>query len=133
MNDIDVLIVTDALAAVASGDLGANVYLIDTNKNFGSGSEGQEELVTRCYDGQIITWRVEAVSPSSDVAIAGFTGQIITDNIVNPSKQGIEGDIYWEGRVESQGNSATYQYSVTLSIDGKSMSFDPFLDVVASP
>ena len=131
MKTIDVLIVVDTEGALASGNLGENVYLIDTNKFFGSGSEGQEELKTACTDGQVINWRVVAVSPSNDVEITDFTGQIKTEEICIPSKQGLEGEYYWAGRVESQGKSASYQYSTVLSLDGRSMTFDPFLVVTA--
>jgi hypothetical protein len=131
MKNVDILIVVDTLGALSSGDLGANVYLIDTNKYVGSGNEGQEELRTACQDGQIIKWRVSPVSPDNNAEISKFTGQIITDNVCNPVKQGIEGDVYWEGRVETRGTSATYQYSVQLTIDGRPMNFDPFLVVKA--
>ena len=126
MKAVDVLIVVDTLGALA-GSLENNVYLVDTNKYVGSGNEGQVELKTTCKDGQLIKWRVIAISPSNDVNITGFTGQIISDKVCVPQKQGLEGDIYWEGRVETQGITGNYQYSVVLSIDGKSATFDPYL------
>lgn len=129
MKNIDVVIIVDTEGATASGDLQSNVYLVDTNKYFGSGAEGQAELRTACQDGQFVKWRVEAVSPSSDVGIVGFSGQIIDQKVCQPQKQGMEGDIFWEGRVETQGETGTYQYSTVLSIDGRQMTFDPFLVV----
>ena len=131
--EINVLIVVDVEAALASGNLGANVYLIDTNGYFGSGSEGQEELVTACLDGQIIIWSVASVDPGDDAEISGFTGQIITDKVCVPQQSTLPtGDVIWSGRVETQGAVAKYQYSCTLSFDGKNMTFDPFLNVKAS-
>lgn len=128
--EINVLIVVDVEGALASGDLGSNVYLIDSNKHFGSGSEGQEELVTACLDGQIIIWSVTPVNPGDDAEIVGFTGQMVTSKVCNPQQSVLPtGDTVWSGRVESQGTAATYQYSCTLSFDGKSMNFDPFLNV----
>jgi hypothetical protein len=44
----------------------------------------------------------------------------------------VTGETVWAGRVESQGAVAQYQYSCTLSFDGKAMNFDPFLNVKAS-
>ena len=129
MSNVSVLIVADTLNAVASGDLQSNVYLVDSNKYMGSGAEGQAELVTACNDGQIVNWRITPVSPDTDIKITGFTGQMIGANICNPVKQGIEGDTYWSGRVETQGSTAQYQYSVNVSIDGRQMTFDPFLNV----
>lgn len=130
---INVLIVVDVEGALASGDLGSNVYLIDSNKYFGSGSEGQEELVTACVDGEIIIWSVTPVNPGDDAQIVGFTGQMIDQKICLPTQSTlVTGEIVWAGRVESQGAVAQYQYSCTLSFDGKAMNFDPFLNVKAS-
>lgn len=128
MKDIEVLIVVDALAALAEG-LPQNVYLVDTNKYMGSGNLGQEELKTACKDGQNIKWRVEPISPDNEANITGFTGQMVQDKVCNPQQQGMDGDTYWEGRVETQGSTGNYQYSVVLSIDGKQLTFDPFLVV----
>jgi hypothetical protein len=130
---INVLIVVDVEGALASGDLGSNVYLIDSNKYFGSGSEGQEELVTACVDGEIIIWSVTPVNPGDDAQIVGFTGQMIDQKICLPAQSTlVTGETVWAGRVESQGAVAQYQYSCTLSFDGKAMNFDPFLNVKAS-
>jgi hypothetical protein len=131
MKEIDILIVVDAMGALSSNDLGSNVYLIDTNKYFGSGGEGQEELQTACKNGQVINWRVSSISPSNDVEITGFTGQIIDQKICQPVQQGINQDIYWVGEVQTQGSTGNYQYSVTLTLDGRQMQFDPFLKVSA--
>lgn len=129
MNVIDILIVVDTLGASTSENLQNNVYLIDTNKYIGSLGEGQGELHSVCHDGQIVKWHVTPIDSSADVEITQFTGQIITSNVCNPVKQGVEGDIYWEGRVETQGATGTFQYSCILTIDGKAMAFDPFLEV----
>lgn len=130
MKTLDVLIIVDALGAVASGDLSGNVYLVDTNKYLGSWNEGQCELHSKCFDGQIIKWRVESISPDEDVNIVKFTGEMIDQNICKPSQQGIEGDIFWEGRVQARGVLKSYQYACVLSIDGKQLTFDPFLELI---
>lgn len=129
MKTIQVLIVVDASAALASNDLQSNVYLVDTNKYMGSGNEGQAELKTACQDGQLICWRVVPISQDNEVSISDFTGQMIDDSVCVPQRQGIEGDVYWEARVEARGITGTQQYSTVLVIDGKSMTFDPYLDI----
>ncbi|WP_437631612.1 alpha-pore-forming tripartite toxin MakABE regulator [Sorangium sp. So ce854] len=131
MNNVDVLIVVDAEGALASGDLQGNVYMIDTNKHVGSSSEGMAELYTACKDGQIIVWNVAPVSPSSDVEITQFTGQMVNDRVCVPQQVTTPDGDYWEGRVESQGTVGTQQYSVVLTMDGKAMTFDPFLKIGA--
>ncbi|MBO8134137.1 MULTISPECIES: alpha-pore-forming tripartite toxin MakABE regulator [Dickeya] len=127
MNEIDVLIVVDAEGALASGNLGSNVYLIDTNKYIGSGNEGQEELKTACQDGQVINWHVTGVSLSSDVSIISFTGQMVNDKVCVPAAVNSVNGTYWQGRVEAQGTTGSQQYSVVLGLDGRSMTFDPFI------
>ncbi|HLT94098.1 MAG TPA: hypothetical protein VKZ56_06025 [Membranihabitans sp.] len=129
MKQVDVLMVVDTEGALASNDLTSNIYLIDNNKYVGSGNEGQAELKTACQDGQIINWRVAAVNPGNDVEITGFSGQMISGNFLTPVKQGLPGEEYWEGRIEVQGKAQTVQYNATVSIDGKAMTFDPYLVV----
>lgn len=127
MNTIKIIIIVDALGTATSGSLLNNVYLIDTEKYLGSWNEGQCDLHTLTEDGQIIKWAVAAVSSDNQVAITGFSGQIIDQKVCVPSQQGISGDIFWEGMVEAQ--PGRYSYSVSLSIDGQSFSFDPYLEV----
>jgi hypothetical protein len=129
LNIVDVLIVVDVVGALASGNLTENVYLVDTNKYVGSGSEGQAELKTVIKDGQILRWSVVPVSPSTDVEITGFVGQMVNDKVCVPRKvETVEGS-FWEGRVESQGQAKTEQYSAKLTMDGKQMEFDPYLEI----
>ncbi|MCU1796306.1 alpha-pore-forming tripartite toxin MakABE regulator [Pectobacterium polaris] len=129
MNEIDVLIVVDAENALASNNLGSNVYLIDTNKYMGSGNEGQEELKTACQDGQVINWHVTGVSQSSDVSILSFTGQMVNDKVCVPVAVNSINGTYWQGQVEAQGTTGGQQYSVVLDLDGRSMTFDPFIEI----
>jgi len=128
MSNLNVLMVVDVEGALA-GTLQDNIYLIDSNKNFGSGAEGQAELNTACTDGQVIVWSVTPVDPSTDVVISGFSGGMVGDNICNPQPvTGPDGTTY-EGRVDAQGVASVQQYSATLTMDGRLMSFDPFLTI----
>ena len=130
MNTIDILVVVDAHGAFDTCSLQDNVYLIDTNKHVGSYRQGTSELVTVCKDNQGIKWRVTSVSPECDIEIVQFTGQMVDTKVCNPQKQGPLQDIFWEGFVQARGVAGTYQYSAVLSINGKNMSFDPFLQVI---
>jgi hypothetical protein len=127
MNTVCVLIVVDVEGALASGNLTENVYLIDTNKYVGSGSEGQAELKTACKDGQVIAWNVAPVAPTTQVEIVKFTGEMVNDKICQPEPVKTPEGTYWTGRVEARGVASTQQYSVNLTMDGKEMGFDPFL------
>lgn len=129
MNELNIVIVVDAENALASNDLGSNVYLIDTNKYMGSGYEGKEELKTACQDGQVINWHVTGVSPSSNVSIYRFTGQMVNDKVCVPGAVNNINGTYWQGRVEAQGTTGIQQYSVVLDLDGRAMTFDPFIEI----
>lgn len=130
MNNVNILIVVDSMGATASGNLRNNVYMIDTNNYLGSWNEGSSDLHTVCRDGQMLTWMVSPVSPSEDVEIAAFGGAMVDGAVCRPQKQGIEGDVFWEGRVETRGMVAPYGYTVTLTFDGRSMSFSAYIKVV---
>jgi len=129
MKNVDVLVVVDTVGALASGDLQNNVYLVDTNKYIGSWNEGNCELETVCHDTQVLKWRVVSIDPDSDVEITGFTGTMINQEICVPRNVGVDQDVYWEGTVETRGHHDSYQYTVTISIDGRQLSFDPFINV----
>ena len=130
LNSIDVLIVVDVVGALASGNLSNNVYLVDTNKYMGSWNQGHCELGTVCHDTQRINWRVVPISPSTNVSIIRFTGEIISKQVCVPTKQGEIDDEYWTARMQSRGVKTTYQYACVLSMNGKEMTFDPYIKVI---
>jgi len=125
---IDVLIVVDVEGALAD-TLQNNVYLVDTNKYVGSGNEGQVELKTACTEGQTISWNVTPISPNSNVVITQFTGQMIDGKICVPRQYSSPNGPYWSGIVEAQGATGEQQYSIVLTMDGKAMSFDPYIEI----
>lgn len=129
MNQICVLIVVDVEAALASGNLQNNVYLVDNNGPQGSSLEGNAELRTACYDTQVISWFVTPVDPNTNVSINSFAGVAVPKNI-NPVAYP---NGSWVGTVETEGSTGEYQYTCSLTMDGKTMTFDPFLEVSAKP
>lgn len=129
MNKIEVLIVVDAAATLASRNLVSNVYMVDTNKFLGSWNEGQCNLHTVCANEQNIAWSATGISESNEVQITKFSGQMTDQRVCLPENVGTSSDPTWEGRVETQGQRGRYTYTVTLSIDGASFTFSPFLDV----
>jgi hypothetical protein len=136
MDEVSVLVVVDvegALSSGSTGGLGNNVYLIDTNKYMGSGGEGQAELSTTCQDGQVINWTAAPVDPNTQIQITGFTGGAVNSKIIIPQQVNTPAGSYWSARVEAQGNTGSQQYSITMSADGTSMTFDPYLNIQAAP
>jgi hypothetical protein len=135
--NIDILVVVNALA---SSNLGDNVYLIDSNKYCGSGHEGQNELYTNCVAGQTINWRVVDVSQSASISITKFTDRgdgMITKNECIPAKKNVGAvNEYWSGMVNAvtptptPQKPANFQYTMEITINGKALSFDPFLNVI---
>lgn len=129
MNTLSVLVVVDALGALATGNLMDNVYLVDTNRYLGSWQEGTNTLHTLCQDGQVLRWYAASVSPGSDVSITGFSGPMVDQGICVPVSSGGADGSYWTGRVQSHGSFASYPYVLSLAVGGHAMSFSPYLKV----
>ncbi|WP_296420316.1 hypothetical protein [Pseudooctadecabacter sp.] len=132
MADVNILMMVDTEGALASGNLGANIYLVDTNKHLGSNREGQDELITNLHIGDTVVWSVASIDPGQDVTIAGFEGVAVSDGIVAPVQSPLSAGV-WEAKFNAPGGSTgqSYQYTATLTFNGeKSLTFDPFLTVV---
>lgn len=126
MATINVLIVVDVVGATSSGSLTNNLYMIDTTKYLGT-LEAGNELITTLNAGDVVAWACAPVDPGTNLLIAGFTGQADRVNI-NPKQDPVTGE--WESRFTVPiGTPAgtQFQYSVTMSVDGKLYGFDPFL------
>jgi hypothetical protein len=125
-----VLIVVDAAGALASGGLVENCYVVDTNGYLGSWREGTEQLHTVCEDGQALQWSASAVAADTQVAVAGFSGPMVDGGVCAPAPVGPPEDGVWMGRVESRGVFASFQYTVTLSFEGRQMQASCSIKVV---
>jgi len=130
VNRIDILIAVDVVGALASGSLEGNVYLVDTNKYIGSWNQGQSGLVTACQDGTTLTWGVASVDPGDDVEITGFAGPLVDSKVCQPASNPIAGNGAWSGLVESQGQFASFAYTVTLAMQSSQQSFSAAVKVV---
>lgn len=130
MKTVSILIAVDVEGALASGNLHKNVHLVDTNKYCGSWFEGSSELFTECKNGQAIEWRVSTVNDQNTAQIEGFTGKMVDSKVCVPQPEpAFGGRVNWAGRVDTGGKTGFYQYSITLSFEGKKMKFAPFLRV----
>ncbi|NQV26838.1 MAG: hypothetical protein HQ518_21010 [Rhodopirellula sp.] len=131
MASVNVLVAVDVEGALTSGNLEANTYMVDTNKYAGSGFEGTAELMTTLGTGDVIIWSVAPIDPGTNIKITGFSGQAVTDNYINPVPDPLSAGV-WESRFQppgGAGSGATYQYTLSFSLEGKAMTFDPFLVV----
>jgi hypothetical protein len=130
MRVINILVIVDCIGAVSTGNLKDNVYIVDTNGYEGSWNEGTSQLVSVCQDGQGLSWSVTSVNPGNEVNIVSFSGQMVSSSVCNPKKQGIDGAESWAGNVQTRGGIGQFKYTINLSINGKAMSFDPYIKVV---
>lgn len=131
MSTVYVLVVVDVEGAQTSGDLGAHVYMMDTRKYLGSGFEGTKELMTTLAGGDTIVWTVRPADPGTNVTLVSLSGQAVRTSIIAPvadplSPASLMSKFQPPG---SAGSGTTYQYDMTLSLEGTQMSFDPFLVV----
>jgi hypothetical protein len=132
MSQVCVLVVVDVEAALTGG-LSNHLYMIDNTGYFGSAGEGTNELTTACTEGQTVSWTVTPVDPFTSIEITGFSGTMVSDGICKPGQFDSPSGSYWAALVESQGQSTTQQYTMTLNAGGTSMSFDPYLKITAAP
>lgn len=54
---------------------------------------------------------------------------VVVDTVGALASGDLQNNVYWEGTVETRGHHDCYQYTVTISIDGRQLSFDPFINV----
>jgi hypothetical protein len=125
MTIVNVVIAVNVTKAIAENNLGKYVFLVDSTGYSGDGSEGSNELLTTCQNGDTIVWSVIPIDPGTTAAITGFSGQAVPD-MVNPVKYPQYSGTVFGGRVNMPGTRA--QYTATLLLEGtNSMSFDPFI------
>lgn len=129
MSKVSVLLVVDVEGALSSNNLQDNIYLIDSNKYIGSSGEGGSNLATTLNAGSKIVWSVVPVQPDGQVSIAGFSGQAISENVINPKPEDDDNES-WVAHFNTNARQGTeFQYTATLQFEGKQLTFDPYLKV----
>ncbi|QNM96522.1 hypothetical protein [Chitinimonas koreensis] len=117
MAHVYVLLAVDVQAALLNGIAG-NVQLVDSRKHTG-------DAVTALHPGDSIAWRIAPLQPGKTVAIEGFAGAAVADQVIAPERT--EGKPYWHSRVGQE--SGSHPYTVALQLEGKPFSFDATLQV----
>lgn len=131
MATVDVLVVVDVDGALASNNLGNNLYMVDTNKFLGSFQEGGPELVTMLDSGDRVTWSVTPIDPATNVKIHGFSGQAVGTNITPAQQPDESWTSIFSAAPPTPGSK--FQYTMTLVFDNnEQMNFDPYLQVASS-
>lgn len=125
MATINVLIAVNVGQAIANQNLQNYVFMVDTTGYSGNGSEGGNELLTTCNNGDTVIWDVVSIDPTETVAIVGFQGNAFP-GMINPSSYPQYSGAVWGGRVNSAGTGVQYTLNLQLQNNVK-MSFDPFL------
>lgn len=125
MATVNVLVAVNVGQAIATGNLSKYVFMEDTTGYSGNGSEGGNELLTTCNNGDTIVWTVVSIDPTETIATLSFSGSAIP-NMVNPAAYPQYSNTVWGGRVNSAGTNV--QYTMTLLLEGTvHLSFDPFI------
>jgi len=141
MATINILVVVDVEGATSSGNLASNVWMIDTGKYLGTVEAGNE-LITYANNGDKLQWSLAAVDPGTNLAFAPysanppspFSGQAVPANI-NPQPVPLTNNTQYIAQFSVPGGTkagAQYQYRMTLAMDGKNYTFDPFLQLFTS-
>lgn len=127
---VDVLMMVDVQSALASGNLGNSIYMVDTNRDMGTYQEGGHELTTVLEIGSHIVWSVTPINPGTTIAINGFTGPAVDAGIIHPVEDPTHHS--YKAQFQPPGGAASgtrYQYSVELDFQGKTMTCDAFLQI----
>ncbi|TWB12288.1 hypothetical protein FBZ89_12667 [Nitrospirillum amazonense] len=136
MATINIMVAVDVETAqsTASGNvITKGLYMIDTTGYEGT-AEGGNELTTPCNAGDTLVWTIYPINPSDNIAITGFTGTAVNDKIFqNLGQQKTPaGVVYWTCAINFGTQSGSYQYSLNISMSGKSYTYDPFVKVTAN-
>ena len=125
---ISILTIVDTVDIANNGITPQNTYMIDTQGYLGE-SEGTNELITKCNDGDILQWRIVGIRPNVTVNTANYSGSAKDQyHIIDPEPVSALGEDYWTSRVELGGNQPTqYQYTFDIVINDKSYPFDPYI------
>ncbi|WP_322042149.1 hypothetical protein [Paraburkholderia sp. J67] len=125
MATLYVSVLVNVAKAIAENNLGKYVFMVDSTGYSGDGSEGSNELRTRCENGDTIVWSALSINPGEQISILGFGGQAIP-NMVNPQRYPQYDGTVWGGRVNSTGNNV--QYTLTMLLENNvHLTFDPFI------
>jgi len=130
LSEVYALIVVDTDAALSSGSLMGNAYLVDTNGFLGSWNEGTPSLRTVCQEGQVAIWSATALRVDASLSITGFSGSMVDQGICRPTATGPVSDQVWSGMIEPRGLFASVPYTIALSIDGSGMSLNSAVKVI---
>ncbi|AJW98232.1 hypothetical protein [Burkholderia gladioli] len=125
MANIYVDVLVNVAKAIDENNLSKYVFMVDSTGYSGDGSEGSNELRTKCENGDTIVWSAVSINPGDSVSILGFTGAAIP-GMVNPQRYPQYDGTVWGGRVNSAGSNI--QYSITMLLENNhQMTFDPFI------
>ena len=129
-----VLIVVNTPKIETEGVLG-NISLLDSNGYHGV-AVGKNHPTTQCFNGDKIVYSIQSTDPTVDLNISMFTGYAINEGLIKPEKQvGPNGKEYWaaEAVFEGERNSSQWaQFTFYFKYNGKSYSYNPFIQVKAT-
>ncbi|AZQ56062.1 hypothetical protein [Burkholderia cenocepacia] len=137
-NTINILVAVNTTGAVNASTYGKGVgdfvYMADDSDTTYSEAEnykteGTDELLTYCKDGDTLIWRVYSIDQEPSISITGITGQANTTfNDFNPRPIAGHDGQWWSAVIHGTGTNV--QYSVSLLIGNKPVSFDPHITAV---
>lgn len=123
---VDILVIVDVEQALIDNSLTKNLYMVDTNRYFGSYGESSMELTTKCKNNDILKWRVESIAPGNDVEINKFI-HTFGPQICNPQSE--SENSYWQGTVNGK-KADRETYHMELIFNGrKTLQWDPFIEI----
>ncbi|AOK62307.1 hypothetical protein [Burkholderia ubonensis] len=132
MATVNILVAVNVANAVTEStnngqNVGNYVYMMDDvivdDINKPNTTEGTDELLTYCNDGDTLRWTIYSIDPDQNVKITGITGDIVQKLDFKPSADN-NAQTVWSGIVHGTGDNV--QYSLQLLLNNHTPGyFDP--------
>lgn len=131
--NVTIIGAVDVAQALADNSLENNLYWFDNNQAVGSQNQGTGDLTTAIRRGDSIHWIVSGLEVETSADIASFSGSVL--QIARPVKLPVgPGMTFWEGKVSDAAETKSYDYRVTLNLEGRELETRLSLNILqASP
>lgn len=136
-NQLAIVVMIDVEAALRTGSLQGNTYLVDNNRVKGSSGQGTGQLTTQVVGNQIMNWLASGIDVSRQQpfpVLESIGGEAVEKQVMvpllfdSPALDGLLG-LWWGASVDAN-VSGKYDYTMFFDIGGVKMEFVSSVNVV---
>lgn len=136
-NQLAIVVMIDVEAALRSGSLQGNTYLVDNNRVNGSSGQGSGQLTTQVVGNQIVNWLASGIDLSGQQpfpVLESIGGEAVEKQVMVPllfDSPALDGNLgLWWGASVDANVSGKYNYTMFFDIGGVKMEFVSSVNVV---